>query len=193
MACEKPHSNCSAMYHSYTVTPPCFPLYRNQSGGFVMVFTTIGGGFILHVIYNCGMLINSGMLTIGQTSALAGYLLLSGASYQGLISAYGEIQKALGACDRIVTLMEDATDASSPSLSPPTSSRAHPLVFSGSSISSAPSATLRDVRFKYSPCAPLVLDGFSMFVPSGAKQSIVGLSGSGDKEAEREQRLQCVE
>lgn len=143
------------------------------TSGRITVFITIGGGFVLHVIYNCGILISDGTLTIGQTSALAGYLLVCGGAYQGLVGAYGDIQKALGACDRVVQLMK-------PEDVPLLSSPVRPLIFTGSSSLAAPSIRLSDVHFKYATANEKpILNGLSMYVPSGAKQAIVGLSGSG--------------
>ena len=140
------------------------------TGGRVTAFVTIGGGFILHVVYNCGMLITTGTLTIGQTSALAGYLLICGNAYQGLVTAYGDIQKALGSCDRFVHLMQPEVETAV----------TRPVVFSGSSITAPPSITFSDVHFNYSTGeAKEVLNGLHMHVPSGAKQAVVGLSGSG--------------
>ena len=55
-----------------------------------------------------------------------------------------------------------------------------PVVFSGSSITAPPSITFSDVHFNYSTGeAKEVLNGLHMHVPSGAKQAVVGLSGSG--------------
>jgi len=139
------------------------------TGGKVTAFVTIGGGFILHVIYNCGTLISTGTLTIGQTSALAGYLLVCGNAYQGLVTAYGDIQKALGACERVRSLVtRDEQDK-----------KFHPVIFD--TASSPPTVRFENVSFRYptSPSQDLILGDLNLFVPSGAKQAIVGLSGCG--------------
>jgi ABC-type multidrug transport system fused ATPase/permease subunit len=135
------------------------------NGGKVAAFVTIGGGFILHVVYNCGMLISGGVLTLGQTSALAGYLLVCGNAYQGLMTSYGDIQKAIGACNRILAIRYDEE---------PISHKTHPVLFT-----SAPSVTFENITFGYTATSAPVLNGFNLFVPSRAKQAIVGLSGSG--------------
>ena len=133
------------------------------TGGRVAAFVTIGGGFILHVIYQCGLLISTGTLSIGQTSALAGYLLVCGNSYQGLITAYGEIQKALGACSRIVD----------------TAPMTRLLYSSLGDIVCVdrPEIEFKNVSFKYGDRT--VLNGINLTIPSGARQAIVGLSGCG--------------
>lgn len=137
------------------------------TGGRVTAFVAIGGGFILHVIYNCGMLISSGTLTIGETSALAGYLLICGNAYQGLVQSYGDIQKALGASDRLIDLIS----ANEP---------VRPVNFSSSLSTSSISVKFSNVDFKYSAASDrLVLNNLSLCVPSGANQAIVGLSGCG--------------
>lgn len=136
------------------------------TGGKVTAFVTIGGGFILHTIYNCGMLISGGTLTLGQTAALAGYLLVCGNAYQGLVTSYGDIQKALGACDRLVTLLPENRDMTEKPFSP--------ILFTGG----PPALTLSDVSFGHS-LDHLVLSNVSIHVPGGARQAIVGLSGCG--------------
>ena len=143
------------------------------TGGRVAAFVTIGGGFILHVIYNCGMLISTGALTVGQTSALAGYLLVCGNAYQGLVTAYGDIQKALGACERVMAVMnpEDPSAKLCPT-------SMWPVEFQGSSIPTPPSINFQGIHFGYSE-GKKILNGLNMHVPAGAKQAVVGLSGCG--------------
>jgi ABC-type multidrug transport system fused ATPase/permease subunit len=140
------------------------------TGGKVMTFVTIGGGFILHVIYQCGFLISSGTLTLGQTAALAGYLLVCGNAYQGLVTSYGDIQKALGACERVMTMMKTPDTVNEVCKKTP---KFWPIIFD-----SAPSLTMKNVSFTHSGNVD-VLRGINMFVPGGAKQAIVGLSGCG--------------
>ena len=141
--------------------------HRNAlaSGGKVAAFVTIGGGFILHVIYNCGMLISAGTLSLGQTAALAGYLLVCGNAYQGLVTSYGDIQKALGAYERILSLS-----------TPEITSVTKPVTFT---TSEPPSVKFENISFTYPGTHNAVLSNLDLFVPSGAKQAIVGLSGSG--------------
>lgn len=143
------------------------------TGGRVLAFVAIGGGFILHVIYNCGMLISSGTLTVGQTSALAGYLLICGNAYQGLVQSYGDIQKALGASDRIVDLITVTHDGEARK-----QSSTSPVTFSG-----PPGISISNLSFGYktktSSSPVMILKDFSMFVPPGASQAVVGLSGCG--------------
>jgi ABC-type multidrug transport system fused ATPase/permease subunit len=138
------------------------------SGGKVAAFVTIGGGFVLHVIYNCGMLISAGTLSLGQTAALAGYLLVCGNAYQGLVTSYGDIQKGLGAYERILALSVNDMNKSEV---------VRPVTFS--SLSKPPSVKFENVSFTYPGTASPVLSNLDLIVPSGARQAIVGLSGSG--------------
>ena len=137
------------------------------SGGKVAAFVTIGGGFVLHVIYNCGMLISGGTLSLGETAALAGYLLVCGNAYQGLVTSYGDIQKALGAYERILSL--SAPESSNPIV--------RPVIFPTSP--KPPSVKFEKLSFTYPGTNIPVLSNLDLHVPSGAKQAIVGLSGSG--------------
>ena len=139
------------------------------TGGRVTAFVTIGGGFVLHVVYNCGMLISGGTLTLGQTAALAGYLLVCGNAYQGLVTAYGDIQKALGACERVVDLLDSPAElAATPGGQRSALAATHSV-----------GVELRNVSFRYTDADEFVLKSLSMTVPPGAKQAVVGLSGCG--------------
>jgi ABC-type multidrug transport system fused ATPase/permease subunit len=138
------------------------------TGGKVTAFVTIGGGFILHVVYQCGNLISGGTLTLGQTAALAGYLLVCGNAYQGLVTSYGDIQKALGACERVMDIMkEPGVEKVQNVLS------AKPIVFAGG----PPSIRLSEVSVGRHSAN--ILNGVDMHVPGGARQAVVGLSGCG--------------
>ena len=141
------------------------------TGGRVTAFVAIGGGFILHVIYHCGMLISSGTLTVGQTSALAGYLLICGNAYQGLVQSYGDIQKALGASDRIVDLMTVTSEGCA----------RNKKSYSPVTFPAPPGISISNLSFGYNKTSPpvMILNDLSMFVPPGASQAVVGLSGCG--------------
>ena len=150
------------------------------TGGQVLFFTVFGGGFIVDVIYSCGMMISDGTLTLGQTSALAGYLLVAGKGYQGVMTAYGDIQKALGASTRLLDLIGDEDAQGKDSMADlPTSSSflqsSRPLLFN-----SGPTVEFKSVNFSY-PLAPQIpiLSGVSLTVPAGTRQAIVGPSGCG--------------
>ena len=137
------------------------------SAGQVLFYTVLGGGFIVNVIYSCGLMITAGSLTLGQTSALAGYLLLAGRGYQGIMSAYADIQRALGASSRVLQLIgEDEKVMHAPF---------RPLIFT-----SPPSAEFRNVGFSFpTESTRNVLNGLSMMIPSGCKHAIIGPSGCG--------------
>ena len=136
------------------------------SAGQVMFYTVLGGGFIVNVVYSCGLMITEGSLTLGQTSALAGYLLLAGRGYQGIMSAYADIQKALGASSRVLDLIGEDEKVHA---------QFRPLIFT-----SPPSVEFKNVGFEF-PTDPnrKVLNGLSMMIPSGCKHAIIGPSGCG--------------
>jgi ABC-type multidrug transport system fused ATPase/permease subunit len=135
------------------------------TGGKVTAFVTIGGGFILHVVYQCGNLISGGTLSLGQTAALAGYLLVCGNAYQGIVTSYGDIQKALGACERVMDIMKPEKSETDKIL-------IKPILFTNG----PPSIRLSKISFGHTSN---VLNGIDMYVPGGAKQAVVGLSGCG--------------
>lgn len=66
------------------------------SAGLSSFFVTGGGLFLLHIIYNCGVMVSSGVVSVGTTVSLAMYCFMAGSSYTGMMTAYGDIQKCFG-------------------------------------------------------------------------------------------------
>jgi len=142
-------------------------------------FVTGGGLFLLHIIYNCGMMVTSGAIRVGTTVSLAMYCGMAGASYTGIMTAYGDIQKCLGACqkvleilkaadkDRPMTVQPELTKAIQDGVVPPATT--HPLAVS-----------FEGVSFAYPGRSEMpVLRGLDLDIPAGSRVALLGRSGSG--------------
>ena len=60
-------------------------------GGLSSFFVTGGGLFLIHIIYNCGVMVTSGVVSVGTTVSLAMYCFMAGSSYTGIMTAYGDL------------------------------------------------------------------------------------------------------
>eukprot|EP00930_Biecheleria_cincta_P046719 TRINITY_DN32256_c0_g1_i1.p1 TRINITY_DN32256_c0_g1~~TRINITY_DN32256_c0_g1_i1.p1 ORF type:complete len:679 (+),score=69.21 TRINITY_DN32256_c0_g1_i1:44-2080(+) len=159
------------------------------SGGLSGFFVTAGGIFLLHIIYNCGLMVTSGVVTIGTTVSLGVYCFMAGASYTGLMTAYGDVQKCLGACTKVLEIV-DVKAAASTQVLPMMSQQVAAAVSIAShgaaqrlstDTSTQPLAVrFEGVSFSYPsrPEAP-VLQGLDLDIPSGSRVALLGRSGSG--------------
>eukprot|EP00913_Durusdinium_trenchii_P012067 g11335.t1 len=141
------------------------------SAGLSCFFVTGGGLFLLHIIYNCGVMVSSGVVSVGTTVSLAMYCLMAGSSYTGVMAAYGDIQKCLGSLQKVLDIL--GTAEVRPALSQ--------SVAAASGAASAPLAVkFENVSFFY-PARPQanVLQGLNLDIPAGARVAILGRSGSG--------------
>mmetsp|Transcript_102202 Transcript_102202/g.243716 ORF Transcript_102202/g.243716 Transcript_102202/m.243716 type:complete len:635 (-) Transcript_102202:34-1938(-) len=137
-------------------------------GGLSSFFVTGGGLFLIHIIYNCGVMVTSGVVSVGTTVSLAMYCFMAGSSYTGIMTAYGDIQKCLGSSQRVLEIL-GTTDAHSPmSAAVPAVSSLKPLAVS-----------LQDVSFAYPTRDSPVLQGLNLDIPAGSRVALLGRSGSG--------------
>lgn len=142
-------------------------------GGMSAVFVTGGGLFLLHLFFNCGMMVSSGLVSLGTTMSLAMYCFMTGSGFAGVVSAYGDIQKALGASERVMEVLRANTSQSEAEVA---------AVLTGLKPRDTKPLAVRfeDVKFAY-PSRPdiPVLNGFSIDIPCGARVALLGRSGSG--------------
>ncbi|KAF8820661.1 ABC transporter transmembrane region domain-containing protein, partial [Cardiosporidium cionae] len=111
--------------------------------------TLLAGSFLIYIIYYSGLLISSGALSMGTLSSLLLYCLFAGRGIQGLFAAYGDIQRALGACDKVVSIIHPEEEMHSKSTSPPIalSSLSSPTNFSSKEDSSMAEMP-KEIRFE---------------------------------------------
>uniref|UniRef100_A0A0G4I7U1 ABC transporter domain-containing protein n=1 Tax=Chromera velia CCMP2878 TaxID=1169474 RepID=A0A0G4I7U1_9ALVE len=75
------------------------------TAGRVGIFYAAGGLFLLHLIYLSGVMISGGMASLGSTTSLALYTAITGGAFQGVLTAYGDVQKARGSCHRVMSIL----------------------------------------------------------------------------------------
>jgi len=142
--------------------------YALASGGMSAFVVSGGGLFMIHLIYNCGVLVTTGVVSIGTTVTLAMYSFLAASSYVGLMTAFGDVQKSLGSCQKVLDILNEVPANSHQSVAVPVASEA-PLA-----------VRFEGINFSYPlrPEAP-VIRGLDLDIPAGARVALLGGSGSG--------------
>jgi len=124
-------------------------------------------GSIVGVVWYGARLVNQDEMTFGNLIQFVLYSVFVGASIGGIAEMYAQIQKAIGAAERILQIMDETPE--------PYEAQAQINV---SSISG--SVTFENVLFRY-PTRPdiAVLNGVSFEARQGETVALVGPSGSG--------------
>ena len=131
----------------------------------------------------------SGAITVGELSAFLFYAVMAGGSVATISEVIGEVQRGVGASERLFELLNTKPDISSPShnitniktddtrgnrtTSPNMSAEALNTV-----DSSAPRITIEHVRFAY-PNTPPLFDDLTIDISAGERLALVGPSGAG--------------
>ena len=110
----------------------------------------------------------AGAMTGGELAAFVFYAMITAGSVGALSEVYGDVQRAAGAAERIVELLNTDSDVKTPENPEPMPRPARGAV------------SFRDVMFRY-PARPgtRALDNFSMDVAPGERVAVVGPSGAG--------------
>ena len=139
-------------------------IYR---GGFIATSFALLFGGIVAVIWYGALLVQNGTMTSGGLIAFVLYTGFIGGSMAGFSSLYTQIQRAVGASERIFDILEEEGEST---LTEPDTA---PLGFNGH-------IQYRDVHFAY-PTRPEVevLKGISLEIQPGEKAALVGSSGAG--------------
>lgn len=124
-------------------------------------------GSIVGVIWYGARLVNQDLMTFGNLIQFVLYSVFVGASIGGIAEMYAQIQKAIGAAERILEIMDEVPE---------------PYEAAKPTTVSAISGSLKfeNVQFKY-PSRPdiSVLNGVSFDAKQGETIALVGPSGSG--------------
>jgi ABC transporter fused permease/ATP-binding protein len=140
----------------------------NYRGLFVsfIIFTLFGA--ITAVLWFGTGLVAEKVLTFGELTTFIIYTMFIAGSIGGLGDIYGQIQKAIGASERILEILNDTHESTSREKS------ASDFRFDNTSV------RFENVRFSYPTRGDVeVLKGISFEVKSGEKVALVGYSGSG--------------
>lgn len=125
----------------------------------------LSGGMIA-MMYSGGRDVISGAMTGGELAAFMFYAVMVGSGFATLSEVWGDVQRAAGATERLLELVE--TDSA--------------LTDTGNqeSVSSNPAMVLQEVSFSY-PSRPdtLALDHISLDIEAGKSLALVGPSGAG--------------
>lgn len=128
------------------------------------IMVLLGG--LTGMIYGGGQDVISGAMTGGELAAFMFYATMVGTGFATLSEVWGDLQRAAGATERLLELIEapsDLVDVDTPAV-----------------LASSPPLQLIDVRFAY-PTRPDVyaLDGLSLSIEPRRSLALVGPSGAG--------------
>ena len=136
-------------------------------GGFVsfIIFALFGG--IVGVVWYGAQLVAQGDLILADLLTFIFYTAFIGGSVGGLGDIYAQLQKTIGASDRILEILGDPSEVDIHE-----SEMSAPITFG--------TIDLQDIHFSY-PSRPSVeiLKGISFTIEPGQKIAIVGTSGTG--------------
>ncbi|MEM9831732.1 MAG: ABC transporter transmembrane domain-containing protein [Bacteroidota bacterium] len=132
------------------------------------IFVLFGG--IVAVLWYGAALVQQDIISVGDLVSFILYTTLIGGSIAGLGDLYGQIQRAMGASERVLDILEEKSEAVTPALSK--------TQYSGNIVRG--NIRLEHVYFTY-PSRPdiTVLNDINLSVEAGEKVALVGHSGAG--------------
>jgi len=130
-----------------------------------IIFAIFGG--IVGIMWYGAKLVSIGEMTVGDLLSFVLYTTFIGGSIAGLGDLYGQIQKAIGASERMIEILDEADEK------PEQGIRLHEGIVQGN-------ISFKNVRFRYPTREDVeVLKDLSFEVKSGQKVALVGPSGGG--------------
>jgi len=140
-------------------------LHAAKYRGLFISFTILAlFGGIVGVIWYGGMLVSAGEITVGELLSFVLYTTFIGGSIAGLGDIYAQIQRSIGASERILEILDEPDESNA----------------SHDSLRLRGSVTYDQVEFSYPTRADVtVLKSISFSIQPGEKIALVGPSGSG--------------
>ncbi|RLA02110.1 MAG: ABC transporter ATP-binding protein [Gammaproteobacteria bacterium] len=132
-----------------------------------MVILMIFGG-LTGMMWSGGNAVISGGLSGGELGAFVFYAFMVGSAFATISEVYGELQRAAGATERLMELIQVKSEITTPVKDAVTSQNLKPKI------------TFKDVSFSY-PSRPnqKALSNFSLEIEEGQSLALVGPSGAG--------------
>jgi ATP-binding cassette subfamily B protein len=130
-------------------------------------------GAIVLVLWQGARQVSMGQMTIGELTSFIIYTTFVGAALGGFSEQYAQLQKTIGATERIREILQEPTETIDMKLSPP-------VVMANDEFLSNATVEFKQVHFSYPGREGVeVLSGVNFSVSSGEKIAIVGGSGGG--------------
>ncbi|MEP0367810.1 MAG: ABC transporter transmembrane domain-containing protein [Cyclobacteriaceae bacterium] len=122
-------------------------------------------GAIVGILWYGAVLVQSGEMTVGDLLTFVLYTTFIGASIAGLGDLFGQLQKAVGASERVLEIQKEVTEFATEST---TTSRVSGDIH------------FKNVEFQYPTREEMiVLKGINLSIAEGQKAALVGHSGAG--------------
>jgi ABC-type multidrug transport system fused ATPase/permease subunit len=144
-------------------------IYRGAFSSFIILGLF---GALVAVIWKGASLIASGEMASGQLFSFVIYSGFIGGSVGGLADVYSRLQRAMGATEAIMAMLDEQPETSNQQ--PAASNQQH------AASNQQPAVTFRNVHFAYPtrPDVP-VLQGLNLEIHEGQQCALVGSSGAG--------------
>ena len=133
--------------------------------GFIsfIIFALFGG--MVAIMWYGAVLLQRGDMSVGDLISFAFYTAFIGGSIAGIGDLFGQVQRAIGASERILEIQEEVSE--------PVGNSVNDLFLKGN-------ISFKGVNFSYpSRTEAVVLNGLSLDVTAGEKIALVGRSGVG--------------
>jgi ATP-binding cassette, subfamily B, bacterial len=133
-------------------------------------------GVIVFVLWIGAQQVTAGVMTLGELTQFVLYAVLIAGSIGALSETWGDLQRAAGAMERLVELMQAPPDLVYRNI---TASQ-EPISSQSQSLDQVDAVAFQDVSFAYSSRPNfMAVNHLSFAVPQGARYALVGPSGAG--------------